>query len=222
MTAICPIPLDICSLRVTRLTSTGAVAAGPNNSYVTTKLTQLPVTPVIETGDDLTKKGGCSCIVATAKLPDMLKRFEFQLAKDALEPALEEMLLGATIITSGPDPIGVWYAQQVGCDRPQQPLVAIEAWSKNWIDDHQDPTLPWTHWLWPATRWQLAPFTLQSDFVDVPVAGFSQSNPLWGHGPYGDQSVVGVTPSSAPGGYWFQAADPPAGVCGYQTVSPSS
>jgi len=91
MTAICPIPLDICALRVTRLTDLGAVAAGPNNSYVTDKITQLPVTPVIETGDDLTKKGGCSCIVATAKLPDMLKRFDFSLAKDALEPGLEEI-----------------------------------------------------------------------------------------------------------------------------------
>jgi len=72
------------------------------------------------------------------------------------------------------------------------------------------------------TSWQLAPFTLQSDFADVPLAGFSRSNPLWGHGPYGDQAAIGPTPSSTPGGYWFQAADPPAGACGYATVIPSS
>lgn len=223
MTALCPIPKDICAVRFTRLTATGAVAAGPNNSYVTTKLTQLQITPVIEVGQDLTKLGGCGCVVASAKNPDMFKRHDFQLDKDALEPALEELLLGTTLITDGGGtPIGIWGAQQVGCDKPQQPNVAIEAWQKAWVDDHQDPTLPWIHWLWGSTSWQEGPMSLLSDFGVPVVTGFSRSNPLWGHGPYGDQTIVGPVPSSAPFGYWFQAAAPPVGSCGYATVSPSS
>lgn len=217
MTAVCGTPLGLCAVRATRLDSLGNVAAGPNNSYVTESPISIQTTAVISAGDDRELKGGCGCIVAAAKLPDVLKRFTLQFVDGLLEPALLEMLLGSTIILSGSDPIGVSFADQVGCENAQQPNVALEGWSKNWNGTYQDPVRPWIHWVWPMTSWQPGQATLQDDFGNPQMDGFTKANPLWAHGPYGDGVLVG------PMGAVFQTAiDPPTGACGYATVSPSS
>lgn len=217
MTAVCGTPLGLCAVRVTRLDSLGNVAAGPNNSYVTANQISIQSTPVISAGDDRELKGGCGCIVAAAKLPDVLKRRTLQFVDGALEPAMIEMLLGATLISSGPDPIGVSFPDQVGCSQPQQPNVAIEGWSKNWVGTYQDPNRPWIHWVWPMSSWQEGTTNLIDDFGNPQLDGFTKSNPLWGHGPYGDGVLVGQM-----GAVFQTAIAPPAGACGYATVTPSS
>lgn len=216
--AICPVELGICAVRLTRLDSLGNVAAGPNNSYVTDKVSTLQLTPNVLTGADRDSVNGCGCVVATFKDKDRLKRFDFAFTDLAFEPGLQEMLLGAALFSAGGSPIGVDVAGQLFCDDPQAPGVALEAWAKAIVDDHQDTTYPWVHYVFPWTEWQYAQNQLQNDFNPNAMSGFSRRNPLWSHGPYSDQPgpVTGIF------GKFLSAAAPPTAACGYATVTPSS
>lgn len=216
----CTIPFEICRLRVTRLDAVGNIAPEPNNFWVTDKITQLVFTPDIETGADRVLLGGCGCIIAAAKIDDLRKRWTLTLDKGSIEPGLDELLLGDTVISSGGAAIGTWSAPQIGCDSAGPPQVAIEAWAKNWDFDHQDAALPWIHFLFPMSQWQRAAETLSDDLATSPVAGFTRVNPVWGHGPYGDQPEAAA--AGADFGQWFTAVDPPDAACAYGSITPGS
>ncbi len=213
MAAECFASIRLCRLRVTRLDATGNPLAGPNNLYVTDKPIQLTVTPVLEAGQDRTLVGGCDCIIATYRGYDKLKRFDFELDLGDLEPALFELMLGSTAITVGGDVRGQWWSLNAfDCSVPAQPNVAFEGWQTGWDQDRQSVTEPYLHWVWPSTFWQIAPHTLQNDFLQLQLNGFSRGNTAWGLGIYSDQ------PAAAPAlGGFFDSATIPAAVCGYQT-----
>lgn len=210
--------IHCCRIRVTRLDSTGAPVAEPNNVYVSDKPVQVQVTPQIEAGRDLTLVGGCDCIVAQYRGNDKLKFFTLELDRAAIEPALEEMMLGASVILDGVDPIGVWWPseQTFDCSNEVQPNLAFEAWQDLWEDDHQAPSPHrYVHWVWPSSRWQISAHTLQNDFMQPKVNGFTRGNPLWGAGIYGDYPEA----AEANGGYFYTDSIPTA-FDGYQTVAP--
>lgn len=215
MAAKCLAAIHLCRIRVTRLDSTGHPVAGPNNVYVSDKPISLGITPVIEAGQDRTLVGGCDCIVATYRGYDKLKRFDFQLDLGKIEPGLLEMLTGSAVILSGADPIGNWFDdQQFQCSGPPSPNVAFEAWQDLWLDDAQDPTFPYLHWIWPSSYWQIGPETLQNDFLQPRLTGFSRGNSVWGTGIYGDQPEA-----AQPLGGYFYASSIPSPGCGYQSHS---
>lgn len=220
-TAICGSSILACGLRVTLLDDEGDVANQSNNYYVTDNLLSIATTPEIEEGNDNTLKSGCACIIATAKFPDLLKRFRFEINLGALEPALISLMTGGAIRLDDSDtpvPIGWDWPVQISCADTPPPKLALEVWSDNWENDHQSPTLPYIHWVWPMTQWQIGPSQLNQDFAPMVLTGFSIGNNRWGHGPYGDtDQVIGQL------GSVFQTADaPPDGECGFQTITPSS
>lgn len=214
----CLAAIHLCRVRATRLHPDGTPAPGPNNVYVSDKPVSLAVTPTYEAGKDSTLVGGCDCIVATYRGDDKLKRFEFELDLANLEWGLFEMLTGAAAITAsgGSEVIGTWFTDNAfDCSTAAQPLVAFEGWQTGWAADRQDPTYPYIHWLWPATKWSLSPFTAENDFAQPKLAGFSRGNTAWGMGIYADQPEA----AAALGGGWQTASIPPAASCGYQTHS---
>lgn len=219
MSAICASSILACGLRVTLLDSTGNVANQANNYYVTQKMTELQFTPDIYSPNEITLASGCACIIVTAKFPDLLKRFTFQLSLGALEPALIALLTGGATISSGGVPFGFDWPVNLQCGQTPPPKIALEVWSYVWESDHQSQTLPYWHWVWPETQWQFAQSTLNTDAMVVQLTGFSTANPVWGHGPYGDGPGVNI---AALGAVWQTATVPPVGVCGLQTVVPSS
>ncbi len=216
MAAICDAVINLCAVRVTRLDSLGNPSAGPNNFYVSNKPLSIAVTPEIEAGRDLTLVGGCDCIVASYRGPDKLKRFTFQVDIAKLEPGLIEMMIGASAILSGTstDPIGLWWPTQLSCDDPVQPNVAFEGWQYLWEDDHQASDFPYVHWIWASTSWQIGTHTLNNDFLQPQLNGFSRSNPNWGTGPYSDMPEA----AEGPGGFFYSTTIPTA-ECGYQSNS---
>lgn len=215
MAAECLAAIHLCRVRVTRLNDDGTPASGPNNVYVSDKPIQLTVTPTYEAGKDTTLVGGCDCIIATYRGFDKLKRFEFELDLGAIEWGLFEMLTGSPAISSGGDVIGNWFNDNAfDCSVAAQPNVAFEGWQTGWDDDRQDTTWPYLHWLWPSTFWSVSAMTLQNDFNQPKLTGFSRGNSAWGEGIYSDQPE-----SAAPlGGGWYSATIPDA-ECGYQTHS---
>lgn len=195
--AVCPSAIHLCFIRITRLDSVGHPVAGPNNFFVDGNPMMLTVTPDILAGETKDLKGGCDQLIATYRGQDILKRFNLELDVGTITPALEEILTGApAIIDLSGNPIGVQF--QVPCGS-QQPFVALEAWQDLYACDHQPSApYPYKRWIWPATRWQRGPETLQNDFDQPKFTGFSLGNPNWGMGIYGD-----LPEAVQPNGAWF-------------------
>lgn len=213
MAAECLAAIHLCRVRATRLNANGTPMAGPNNVYVSDKPIQLGVTPVIEAGQDKTLVGGCDCIVAEYRGTDKLKRFDFTLDLAVLEIGLLEMLLGSDVILDTGVPIGQWWSEQAfQCSSAVQPNVALEGWQTGWATGGPDVTWPYIHWVWPSTFWQIGAHTLQNDFLQPQVTGFSRSNSAWGTGIYGDQPEA----AGSLGGFFYSATIP-AASCGYQS-----
>lgn len=213
-TAECLGAIHLCKVRITRLDQLGNAIAGPNNVYVSANPLMITVTPQIDAGQDKPLVGGCDCIVLMYRGYDKLKYFNLELDLGVFEPALLEMLIGApAILDSLGNIIGWNWPNNLDCAATPQPNVCIEGWQDAWVDDHQDTVTPYVHWTWPSVHMMIGDHTLQNDFGQPKITGYTRGNPLWGLGPYGD------TPQATGplGGAFFTATIPPAAACGYQT-----
>lgn len=220
---VCGVSILVCRTRATLLNADGTVAAGPNNSYVSDNPIRVTLTPVIEAGKDSTLKGGCDCIIATYKGPDLLKRFELEFGIATIEPAMMSLMLGSTLILDDsvtPVPIGNWWPAQVGCDLDPPPNTAFEFWTKVYDGDAPNNTWPYIHHVYPFVNWQIGPQTYEDEFAQPTLQGVARSNIVWNEGPYGDQPD-GV-PGNSPGGFFYTAEALPAAACGFATVTPGS
>jgi hypothetical protein len=222
MTALCPKPILVCGMRGTLLDSLGNVVDGPNNFYTTDNLIALTPTPDLFEPEERRQVSGCNCIIASAKFVPLLVRFNLAMQKGALEPALESLMIGSEVVLdpdSPADPIGAWWPNNSLCGSTQPPFVALEVWTEAFSGNRQSAQWAYVHWIWPMTRWNMTPGVLNTDFQEQALVGFSIPNTRWGHGPYGDDPGEEI---GALGGYWFTNDPPPAGVCGFQTITPSS
>lgn len=211
----CASTYQICAVRATRLETDGTVSPDADNVYIVNDILQLQLTPNIREGEDREMVGGCGCVIASASDDDSFRRFDLELQAGRLEPGLIEILTGATVIEDTDGPLGVLGGAKRACGTPQ-PRVAFEAWSKRWTaDDEWDPTWPWWHWLWVATKWQLGQNTLQPDFGPVVLTGKSGVNTAWGTGPYGDQPADATDNQW---GVWADAGSLPQATCDYSQV----
>lgn len=217
--SVCLGSIKFCALRATRLDNLGNVAAGPNNYWVTEDLIQMTVAGDTDAGKDIFVRGGCDQALISYKSPELTKRYNLTLDQAKIDSGLESMILGGAAITSGSDVVGFeWPLYDCESDGTP-PLVAIEAWSYAWDCDAQDGTWPYWYWLWPMTQWtKKRAETLQADANQQLLDAFTRRNPLWGHGPYGGSHDW----SNGAGGRVLVTEAPPAGVCGYGTVVPSS
>lgn len=217
----CPTSIHICRLRVTRLNADGTLAAGPKNSYVSSRLSHLNWTTEIEAGEDKTVIGGCDCIAVQYRGFDKLKRFNLELELTAFEPALMEMMLGAPTIVDDstiPVAIGNQWPTTLQCGQVQ-PAVAIEAWADAWgaggaVDSQYGSPTRYIRYVWTQSYWQIGNGSLQNDFILPTLNGFTRSNAAWGLGPYNDQKKsVGTV------GGWYMDDVLPVASCDYQPAS---
>lgn len=214
MASICRAAIHLCRIRATRLDSTGAPVGGANNAYVTDKPITLGVTPVIEEGEDITLVGGCDCIVAAYRGEDKLKRFDLALQLAVIEPALLEMMIGASAISQGGQISGLWWPNTAfNCGVAGTPLVALEGWQDAWdVDRQSSAPFRYIHWVFPATKWQIGESTLGNEFFQPSLNGYTRSNANWGLGIYGDAPEV-----AQPLGGFYYTNTLPSAVCDYQT-----
>lgn len=214
-------------MRITKLDTTGCVASEADNSFVLGNLISVQITPNIEAGQDTTLIGGCGCKIASYKAPDTVKRYDLTLSTPEKSAALESILTGGGVLyddSTIPVPVGFSFPTALGCDEEQAP-VAVEFWTKNWVDDAQDPDLPWIHWVFPQSLWAPGQQTVNNDFSQPDFTGFSRVNACWGDGPYSDgpETVYGPSAFSLETGGWFYTPlDPPAASCDFSTITPSS
>lgn len=226
-TTPCGISLGVCRLRVTKIdATTGCVLSEADNGFVLEDIISVAVAPNIESGTDTTLIGGCGCKIATYKAQDILKRYDLTLTTPIKSAPLESLLTdGGVLYDDSASPVAVGYSfpTDIACD--SQDPVAIEFWTKNWVDDAQDSDLPWIHWVFPYSLWTPGPQTVNNDFSQPDFVGFTRSNDCWGDGPYGDgpEAIYGASSFSlATGGWFYTPDDPPAATCDFRTVAPAS
>ena len=88
------------------------------------------------------------------------------------------------------------------------------------VGNAQDVDLPWIHWCFPRTIWHLGDNTVEEGILNPVVAGFSRSNGLWGHGPYGDTGLADVI--GAQGSLVQTDQAPPDASCDYADIAVAS
>lgn len=221
MAVNCGYSFGLCAVRVTKVDpATGLVEDEANNSYVSDKAVTLSLTPNVETGNTFSLRNGCGCSLARFKSQDIFNWFEFSFARGALEPELEQMLLGGSLIMDGADAVGINGPGALSCE-DAQPAVALEFWTQHNLGSGQDALHPWVHWVFPYTLWQLGDNTAEEDIMQLTVTGFSRTSGGWGEGPY----TADQPPDSQPiteWAYWKTDVDPPEAACAAADVEPGS
>lgn len=218
MSVECGISFGICVVRITRLDDLGNVIAG-ENAYVSDKAISVAVNPNIETGNTFSARNGCGCSLARFKSPDTFNWFDFVFTQAALEPEMLAFLLGQDTISDGADVVGLNFSSAQDC-ADQQPAVAFEYWTQHIVGNAQDSTLPWIHWVFPRTLWQIGDNTFEEALAQPVVNGFSRDNELWGRGPYGDGPPNGDSVTEF--AVWKTDVDPPTAECAAQPVTATS
>ena len=219
MAVNCGVSFGICAIRITKVDATGSVLNEADNSYVSDKAISIGLSPNIEAGNNFSLRNGCGCSLARFKANDIFNWFEFTFADGALEPEMMALMLGAETIVSGADVVGLAFPGALDCS-DDEPAVALEFWTKHIVGSAQDGTLPWVHWVFPKTVWQLGDNTAEEDFMQSALSGFSRTNTQWGDGPYGDGPPD--SQDLREGGYWKTAVDPPTAACAAVDVEPGS
>jgi hypothetical protein len=215
MAVNCGVSFGLCAIRVTEVDGLGNVVGGAGTGYVSDKAVSVNVTPNVETGNTFSRRNGCGCSLARFKSIDIFNWWEFTFEDGALEPALVALMLGNETIVDGADVVGQAFGTALGCDE-DPPAVAFEFWTKHIVGSGQDAIHPYVHWVFPHTSWVFGDNTAEEDFMANQVTGFSQTNPNWGQGPYGDGPPDGQDISN--GGYWKTNDALPTADCA--TTSP--
>lgn len=230
MAANCIGSLQICRIRVAKLTPGGLPDEG-DNGYISDAIIQANIGVELETGDDFVLKNGCGNLCQTFKDCDRVKRVTIDMEFCQLDSELVGLLTDADTFFDGTDTIGAVLPSSTDACNPG---VALELWTKAWDSNQQanasliggDPNdVLYFRWFFPYVRFQLGAMNLQNDILRIPVAGYGQENDdMPASGPFGDfPSTVVSAGGIVTAGGWFLDDDLPAAQCGYIPVpSPGS
>lgn len=189
MTSTCVASVGLCAIRVALLSAAGAPLTGANNGLIVESAMSLQVTLTTDDGDDKTKKNGCGRLMVSLKGDKTLSGIEFAAKYCHLDADLISLKTGASVITSGGNPVGLELPSVGSVSAP----VCLEGWSKAIDVDHQiidattGPAATYIHWVWPYTQWVEDAHTLEDDAMEVDLSGVGRENPaITVNGPFND------------------------------------
>ena len=218
MAVNCGVPYGLCAVRVTELDSEG-------NAEGSFAVSRNPITvgfnPNIDQGQQFISRNGCGCAIARIRSNDVFNWFELSFGQDALMPELESLLIDELPILDGADIVGVNGVSALECDE-EPPTVGFEMWAQHYVGSGRDSIHRFVHWVFPRSRWQRGNNTIAEGIGRTNISGFSQTNALWGSGPYGDGPPDGQDVTEW--AYWKTNEEMPEAItCGdLGTVTPGS
>lgn len=218
MAVNCGVAYGLCAVRVTQLDSEG-------NAEGSFAVSRNPVTvgfnPNVDQGQQFISRNGCGCAIARIRSNDVFNWFELSFAQEALQPELESLLADELPILDGADIVGVNGQSSLECDE-DPPTAGFEMWAQHFVGSGRDSIHRFVHWVFPRSRWQRGNNSLAEGIARSNITGFSQTNALWGSGPYGDGPPDGQDVTEW--AYWKTNDDMPVAVtCGdVGTVVPGS
>jgi hypothetical protein len=212
---------QVCAVRVTRLDATGTplTGVGETNGYIAKAPIEAKMSPDNQAGVELTAENGCGTLCGYYKQPDQLKKYNVSLSLCDLDLELIELLTDNPIVTVGGETVGQTSKRVGACSNNIRNGVALELWSKKW-NSCAPPTgdeLYW-HWYWPRAYLQTGDQEMKNDFMVIPIEGYLQENPNFGHGGWTEAPWPALDPLDA---LWGVVSDSffPEAACGYQPVT---
>jgi hypothetical protein len=210
----CAGALQVCAMRVAKLNADGSPAVGANMMYIADTLILLTATPEIAAGDDFEQKNGCGAVGLTYKGDDTLKRLNMDMQLVTPNPELISLLTGGSLFTFGGNNVG-HQPRRVGAVQPYS--VSVEAWCRAIVSGTQATNKPWFRFVYPKTRWQEAPRTLQNQPIDNVLTGIGEENPAWYDGPAHDWFLIAQQEIDSLYGVARDSSIPTT-ACGLQTT----
>lgn len=224
----CYSSIEICRLRVAKLTTAGAPDDGASNGYVTDRLIQGDLGLEIEEGLDVSLSNGCGDVCASIKRGDKIKRANLSLELCVLDAELLSLLVGGTLFTDTGDTIGMQFTD---IDDATPAPVCVELWTTAWDSDQQatpaalSNAASWFHWVLPKAQFQVTSLPMRGDeFMRVSVEGFSSGNSnITINGPFNDwpAEIANAGGITKPLGFFLDSALPDA-ECGFIEVPSGS
>jgi len=226
MTSTCVTSLDLCAIRVARLSDAGVPQAGATNGYAANSPIRLQVTVTTEAGEEFTQRNGCGDLCAVFEEPDKIKGLQLAMDLCQLDAYLLRLTAGVDVIEDAGEAIGFEFPEVGSTPDP----VCLEGWTKAW--EGSQPATPtftapdaaYMHWVFPFTRWVNGDITMEHQLMVVPVSGKGRENANIGAtGPFDDwPSVIASRGGITRIGGWFYDATLPEVECDYVPVTPGS
>jgi len=190
---------------------------------VSTAIVRIASSPEYSAGEDFEMKNGCGQLCVVMKNCDQLKRMNLSLELCTRDPALVELLSGASLLTDGTDIIG--YSRR-GVGKACPASVTVEIWTKAMsinntcppasVDDYSDAR--WWRVVWPKATFTLGDVNFANEIATLTLNGFAESNPNLEDGPFNDLPAGVTLDTSSPEHMFLDLVGPPTAACGYTAV----
>lgn len=211
--------IQVCAIRVVRLDATGTPVTGATtDGYIAKAPVMVKLSPDYQAGSELQIETGCGQLGAYYKAPDQLKKYNISFELTDLDSELIEILTDNPIVSSGGATVGHTAKRVAACSSASRNGVGLEFWSKKWNACAPPTGDPYWHWVMPWAFLQTGEYSMQNNFLTVPIEGYLQENPNWGVGPWTDfQWPAGAGDLEACWGV-VSCDDIPTPASGYQSV----
>lgn len=195
-------------LQVNRLEDDGSPMVGEGNQYITNILTQMQLTPVYKTGDEVELPNANGDMCGYYKDRDRLKRDDVTMGLCRPDPELMELLAGGVVLTDG-DAVG-YGSPSIGEEDSNG--VGIQLWAKRFLGTtgNLDPDFPYARFLYPRVYLTQGQRTHENAPLTIQLTGWATENPQWLDGPDNDWPV-----DSDRIWQWIPTTTVPDAVCGY-------
>lgn len=182
--------LQVCRTRASLLAPNGEPLPGADNGYVTASLITMDLSTENADDVDLSKLNGCGDVCQSYFKQGAIKRATLSGAFCELDIQLGNLLLGGALARKGLAPFG--YSAPLSSD-PAPDGVCLELWTKAWDGTEQatpaslgNAAANW-HWVFPKAKFSLDTLTMENDFLEFAITGFSTENSsMTSHGPFND------------------------------------
>lgn len=187
MTSVCYTPFKLPTVRVTTLSSCGAVATGTCASAVTNGIISVAMTKEYEDRQEFFVKNGNGDFCVRETNPPILKWINLELTFCAVEPELLNIITAEPLVADDADsPRYTGYSTQEGTAASNN--FGLEGWTRvsgSNLGCTGTNQIEYGYVLFPWVKeGTIGDITFQNDTVSFVVNARTSANSLWGTGPY--------------------------------------
>lgn len=220
--------LQLCRTRVSLLAPNGEPLPGDDNGYVTAAAISFDLSTENADDVDLSKLNGCGDLCQSFFKQGAIKRATLSGSFCELDLQLGNLLLGGAIARKGLAPgTPFGYSAPLSSD-PAPDGVCLEFWTKAWDGTEQatpaslsNAAANW-HWVFPKAKFSLDTVTMENDFMEFAITGFSTENSsMQDTGPFDDWDADWALAGGGKSCFNFfleDEADMPDATCAFITV----
>lgn len=228
MSNACFTVVDLCAIRVSRLSAAGQAVASATGGYVSDNQVKAIIGLEIEKGAEFTQKNGCGQIITNVKEPDLIKRSTLELDLAKLDFELQWLMLGGTLFSDASSH-GIGY-QSPKLSDGAPPNICFEAWAKAFDADTQSvpaftsPLPAYLHFVLPKVQCVQKSITLENGISVPGLTGDGTSNThISADGPFNDwPSRIAMAGGITSCYGVFEDATFPTAACGFISVPTAS